>query len=99
MTETLFPRRPIGRDGFPTGAGFCSLLSKRPPVESPSERQIRHTPRYPVACAPCGESHRNPSSYALDRRLGRRKKHRTRASKPPRGRLGPYGCACRQGGR
>lgn len=99
MTASLFPWRPIGRDGFPRGAGFCSLPSKHPPVESGGERQIRHTPRYPVALGPCGESLRNPPSYALDRRLGLRKKHGMWGAKRPRGRLGPYIRTCRQGGR
>ena len=99
MTAPLFPWRPIGRDGSPTGARFCSLPSKHPPGESRGKRQIRHTPRYLVAYAPCGESRRNPPSYALDRRLGWRKKHAMRGAKRPRGRLGLYGCACRQGGR
>lgn len=49
-------RRPIGLPMSRTGAGLCSLPSKRPPVESGGVRQIRHTLRYWVAWAPLGES-------------------------------------------
>jgi hypothetical protein len=99
MIAPLFPWRPIGRDAYPTGARFCSLPSKHPPVESGGVRQIRHTPRYWVAWALCGKSPRIPPSYALDRHLGPRKKHVAAGSKPPRRRLGHYVCACRQGDR
>lgn len=97
MIAPLFPWRPIGRDASPTGAGLCSLPSEHPAVESGGVRQIRHTPRYPVAWAPFVESPRNPPFYALDRRLGQRKKHGVRGSNPPRRRLGHYVCECRRG--
>jgi hypothetical protein len=94
MIATLFPWRPIGLRGSATRARFCSLPSKRPPVESGVVRQIRHTPRYWVARALCGESRRIPPSYALDRHLGPRKKHGVTIGKPPRRRLRHYVCVC-----
>jgi hypothetical protein len=51
--------RPLGLRGSPTGAGLCSLPSKWAPVERSGVRQIRHTPRYPVALGLGGESYEN----------------------------------------
>jgi len=94
MIAPLFPWRPIGRDASPTRARLCSLPSEHLALENGGIRQIRHTPRYLVAWAPCGESRRIPSFYALDRHLGRRKKHSVPGGKPPRRRLGHQVCVC-----
>lgn len=59
--------RPIGLPVSSTGARLCSLPPEHPPVRSGGVRQIRHTPRYPVASDLGGESAVNQhvgSAYA-----------------------------------